>query len=321
MDILLLNRQINLAVSQAKNILIACHQRPDADAVGSLAAMAVWLDRLGKPYALFCQHPLPANLEWLVNFKSIVTDQGTVDLADYDLLLVFDSGDLSYAGVSEMVNKAKIKPFIINIDHHATNQFFGDINLVDVAACSTTAIIYRLFKSLKLEITPSQASAMLAGIVGDTYNFTNPNTDYQALQMASDLLLIGASLPQVSNSILKNKNLKILQLWGEVLSRMYYNEEFGIVVAVVPQDQAIGNEPEVNEGVANFLNNLTGVKAALILQPQSDDGMIKGSLRTNDDLIDVSKLAKMLGGGGHVKAAGFKIKGQLVETKAGWQVI
>ncbi len=320
MDITLVNHQINSAVSRAKNCLIVCHPRPDADAAGSLAAMAGWFDQLNKSYILFCRDPLPANLEWLINFKAVITDEAAINLDDYDLLVVLDSGDLNYAGIKDLLARTTPPPVIINIDHHATNQNFGGLNLVDPAACSTTAIIYQLFKSLKVAITPGVASALLAGVIGDTYNFTNPNTDYQALQTAADLLVIGASLPQVSNSILKNKNLETLQTWGQILSQMYYNVELGIVVALVLAPDLGGNELEINEGIANFLNNLTGVKAALILQQQSA-GTVKGSLRTNDDLIDVSELAKILGGGGHVKAAGFKLAGQLVETPQGWQVI
>ena len=321
MDISLFNRPISSAVNRAKNTLVVCHQRPDADAIGSLAAIAGWLDLLNKTYTLFCRDRAPANLEWLVNFKTVVVDQASVRINDYDLVIVLDSGDLDYAGVAGMFKRIGKTPTIVNIDHHATNHLFGDINLVDIRACSTTVIIYELFKSLKIDMTPRLASALLAGVIGDTYNFTNPNTNYQALQIASDLLVIGASLSQVSNAILKNKDLQILQVWGEILSKMYYNDEFGIVVATVPAKHLADNDQEVNEGIANFLNNLTGIKAALILQ-QQPDGIIKGSLRTNDDLIDVSKLAKILGGGGHVKAAGFKVKGRLEQVNdIAWKVV
>ena len=307
-------RQIKDSVKAANNILAICHQRPDADAVGSLATVAGWFDDLGKTYTLFCRDAAPANLEWLANFKAIITEDETFDINQYDLLLVLDSSDLNYAGVQRMVESAIRRPQIINIDHHPTNKRFGDINLVDIRACSTTVILYELLEYLRVDLRPWMASAMLAGIIGDTYNFTNPNTDNRSLKVASDLLLVGASLSHVSDAILKNKELKTLQVWGKILSQMYYNYEYNIVIATVTEHELQGSlATEVNEGVANFLNNLSGIKAALILQ-QQPDGTVKGSLRTNDDLIDVSKLATMLGGGGHVKAAGFKIKGNLRQT-------
>ena len=149
---------------------------------------------------------------------------------------------------------------------------------------------------------------MLAGIIDDTYNFTNPNTNFQSLETASKLLLAGAQLTQVSDSILKTKTITTLKIWGEVLIRLSYNSQFDMVTTVITREDLDSHlaGAEVTEGVANFLNNLAGVKAALILQQQEPD-LIKGSLRTNNDLIDVAKLAKMLGGGGHRKAAGFKV--------------
>ncbi|NUM25872.1 MAG: DHH family phosphoesterase [Candidatus Buchananbacteria bacterium] len=314
----ILAQQINQAVDRARQILVVCHQRPDADAIGSLSAIAGWLDSINKPYTLFCRDAAPANLEWLTNFKELVTDPAQITSSQHDVVVVVDSSDLSYAGIQEVVQPTQK---IINIDHHVTNSRFGAINLIDTKACSTSVIIYELFKTLHVEIKPWMASAMLAGIVGDTYNFTNPNTNDRALQVASDLLLVGASLSHVSDAILKNKELKTLQVWGTILSRMYYNYEYDVVIATVVEKDLQGRlATEVNEGIANFLNNLTGVKAALILQQQSD-GIIKGSLRTNDELIDVSKLATILGGGGHIKAAGFKLYGRLRQLdETAWMI-
>ncbi len=286
-------------------------------------ALSEWFDQLGKTYTKFCLNQPAANLNWLVNFEPLATDTQLLFNNRYDLVIILDSSDLQYAGVTDISAKFSPKPTIINIDHHFTNQNFGSINLVDPTAVSTTEIIYHFFKLLKVKISPRIASVLLAGIIGDTYNFTNPNTNYQSLATASDLLLAGARLEQVSDSILKNKTIDTLKIWGKILVRLKYNPKLKVVSTVVTEndlkDQSSGQE--VTEGVANFLNNLAGVKAALILQ-QQEPGIIKGSLRTNDDLIDVSKLAKMLGGGGHRKAAGFKVKGQLVRTESGqWQII
>jgi len=323
MEITVVGQKIYSQIKGAKNILLVSHQNPDADALGSLMALSEWFDQLGKTYTKFCLNQPTDNLGWLVNFEPLVTDPQLLFDDHYDLVIVLDSGDLQYAGVADILMKFSPKPTIINIDHHFTNQNFGDINLVDSAAVSTSEIIYHLFKLLKIKISPRIASVLLAGIIGDTYNFTNPNTNYQSLATASDLLLAGANLEQVSDSILKNKTVNTLKIWGKVLVRLRYNTELKVVSTVVTEndlkDQPAGQE--ITEGVANFLNNLAGVKAALILQ-QQEPGIIKGSLRTNSDSIDVSKLAKMLGGGGHRKAAGFKIKGQLVRTESGeWQIV
>jgi len=319
----LLSQKIHSQVNQANNILLVSHQQPDADALGSLAAFGEWLDILGKTHTKFCQDLPPANLAWLLNFQPIAINPDLLIRQNYDLVVVLDCGDLKHAGLAKILSDFTLEPFVINIDHHATNQNFGDINLVDEEAVSTTAIIYQLFKSLNHKVSRQTAGALLAGIIYDSYNFTNPNTNHLALAAAADLLLAGASLPQVSNSILKNKSLETLRIWGEILIRLRYNPQFGLATTVITRDDLADYSAvaEISEGVANFLNNLAGIKAALILQ-QQEDNIIKGSLRTNDDLIDVSKLAKILGGGGHKKAAGFKIKGQLVKLPDGnWQIV
>jgi phosphoesterase RecJ-like protein len=323
MDIIASSQKIYLKLKTARNILLVCHPQPDADALGSLAAFSLFLNQLGKKHDKFCLNQPPGNLAWLLNFEPLLTDLRIITGGQYDLLVILDSGDLHYAGLEKVLSQGVLSPAIINIDHHITNQGYGDLNLVLPTAASTTEIIYQFFKTLKIKITLPMANAILAGIICDTYNFTNPNTTFQSLAVASQLLLVGASLSQISDLILKNKTIQVLKIWGEILTDLNYNTDFGIATTVVDQAALVqlNNSAEMTEGVADFLNNLTGVKASLILR-QTEPGLIKGSFRTNDDLIDVAKLAKILGGGGHRKAAGFKIKGQLARREdGGWQVV
>ena len=322
MDIYSLSQKIHFQIQKANNVLLIAHQNPDADALGSLMAFSQWLKELGKNHTKFCLNQPVDNLNWILNYEPLVTDFKKLVDNNYDLIIILDSGDLKYAGVENILDTIP-SPFIINIDHHTTNLNFGHINVVDPLAVSTTEVIYRIFKILRLKIDTKTASALLAGIIGDTYNFTNPNTNYQSLATASELLLVGARLDQVSDSIFKNKTVETLKIWGEILVRLSYNSKLKVVSTVVTKDDLKDNLSlsDVTEGVANFLNNLAGVKAALILQQQGSD-LVKGSFRTNDDLIDVSKLAKILGGGGHKKAAGFTINGKLTQTKQGyWQIV
>ncbi len=116
--------------------------------------------------------------------------------------------------------------------------------------------------------------------------------------------------------------MEVLKIWGEILIHLNYNAEFESVSTIILDESAGDKLADIDlaEGIANFLNNLTGIKIVIILQ-QRENNIIKGSLRTNDDLIDVSQLAKILGGGGHRKAAGFRISGELVKSENGhWQI-
>lgn len=322
MDFIGISQKIKSQVEQSTNILVTAHQQPDADALGSMVAIGNWLNELGISHTKFCVDQPADNLRWMVDFEPIVTDPSFVLEQQYDIVFVLDSGDLEYAGVHKIIPQLLGNPQVINIDHHTTNQNFGDINLVDDTAVSTTVILYQFFRTLNIKISAKTASSMLAGIIFDTYNFTNPNTNQGALKTASSLLTAGASLSQVSDSILKTKTVDALKVWGKILMRLNYNPNFGIATTVVTAEDLQNGitKTEVSEGVANFLNNLSGVKAALILTEQGD-GIIKGSFRTNDENINVAELAKKFGGGGHKKAAGFRIKGTLIQDSSGnWQI-
>jgi len=323
MDLSIVSQKIYAQINQAQNILLVCHPQPDADAIGSLAAMSAWLSRLNKKHFKFCRDAVPANLGWLLDFELIGENIDGFFNQTFDLAIILDSSDLKYAGLDNIFSKLVKPPFLINIDHHATNSLFGQINVVMTQAASTTEIVYYLFQSLEFNFSPPVANCLLAGLIGDTYNFTNPNTTTESLRMASGLMANGASLTKVVNSVFKNKTVDTIQVWGRALERLYFNQEWQLVTTIVTEADLPLDLPlaEATEGTANLLNNLSGVKAVLILQ-QQPEGIIKGSFRTNDNLIDVSKLAKILGGGGHRKAAGFKIKGKLVQDKdGGWQIV
>jgi len=323
MDIERHSQQIQSVLTAAKHVLVITHPQPDADAVGSVAAMAQWLASLNTTHTVFCVDQPPSHLSWLVNFQPFIINPIVAAAGAYDAIIVMDCGDLKYAGVIDWLPAIKQKIPIINIDHHATNSHFGDINIVDTEAASTTEILFHLFRDRAFSLNAHVANALLAGIVFDTYNFTNPNTSQRALTVASALLSAGAGLTHVSEMVLRTKSVGTLQAWGQALTRLSFNPRWNVASTVITVNdvEAGVSVPEIAEGAANFLNNVGGVDAALILH-ELPDGIIKGSFRTNSDLIDVSKLAMLCGGGGHKKAAGFRLKGRLVKTDEGyWQII
>jgi len=268
MEISSCSQKIYSKIKESKNAIIITHPNPDADALGSMAAFGHLFERLDKKYSKFCMNQAPNNLSWIVNFEKFIIDCKQIEKNDYDLAIVLDSGDLEYAGIKKIFSSIPKKIFLINIDHHITNTFFGDINLVDTEAASTTEIIYHLLESLKIKIKSKTANALLAGIIGDTYNFTNPNTNYKSLETASELLLYGARLKHVHDSIFKNKTIDNLKVWGEILMGLKYNPEMEIAYTVYNFDSSKLNinSENISEGITNFLNNISGVKAALILQ-------------------------------------------------------
>lgn len=297
----------------ATKIMIIPHQHPDGDCLGSASALKEYLDTIDKDAVIFCATPAHPKYHFLPQVKSIATDPAHFDDSAIDTIVVFDSGDLRYAGVSDHLREHRAT--IINIDHHPTNEKYGAINLVVPHASSTAEIVYNFFRHNQITISAKIATALLTGIITDTDNFTNGATSASALLCAGELLRAGGNLGRINRLLQKNKSLSVLRLWGVALSRLAKDEKSDITHTYLTQQDFIALQANDSEadGIANFLNNLDGAKTTLMLR-ETADGKTKGSLRTTLDDIDVSAIAKRLGGGGHKKAAGFTTDAAITET-------
>lgn len=314
--------KIQEEISKANDILVIAHQNPDGDAVGSIIGMGHYLRQQHKTHVLFCLTEVPDYLRFI---KGADTIQHGVDILrqkEYDLVILLDSGDLAYAGVAEHFRTLKGLPIVINIDHHPTNQRYGHVNLVDPTASSTAEIMYHFLDYHRIPLDKETATALLTGIMTDTGSFTNMATTPSSMEVSSRLMARGARVKDINANTMRNKSLNQLQLWGRALSRLKLNTDTGIVTTVLTQRdfQELKMDEDSSEGISNFLNSVGEAKAVIVLREKSD-GTIKASLRTTHPDVDVSKLAKYFGGGGHKKAAGFTIKGKLTETDEGWRVV
>ena len=306
-------RQIHHHILKARKIVIVPHQHPDGDALGAATAFYEYLVGLKKDAAIFCVTPPSHKLNFLPHASLVTAHQPVITDPAVDTIVVLDSGDLRYNGIANLVKNQAAA--IINIDHHITNERYGHINLVRPQASSTCEILYHYFHANHLPINQPMATSLLAGITTDTGNFTNAATTASALSVGGELIRSGGNLNLVAAGTVQNKSVSALRLWGAVLSRLATDEPSGITYTYVTQKDLVasGNPDAESEGIANFLNNLDGNRIALILK-EAPDGKIKGSFRTTRDDVDVSALAKKLGGGGHKKAAGFTVSGTIEEV-------
>ncbi len=320
MNQILINKLEQLILA-AKKILVMTHQKPDGDALGSGLAFAEFLDALGKQNDFFALGPISSTGDFLPGRKKIKDDFDEISLSCYDLIIMLDCGDFKQTGIEPELRTLPAEFPIINIDHHQTNENFGVLNIVDPESSSAAEIVFSLFEQLNFSFSKDAATLLLTGLITDTANFSNPATTFSSLEAAGKLLARGAKLGEISSNVLQNKSLDVLKFWGVILSRLTENKDLGIVTTVITQeDLELANlDEEALEGVTNFLNNLKGAKMVLVLKAL-EDGKIKGSFRTTTPGIDVSRLAKTFGGGGHAKAAGFTIPGKLVKINGGWMV-
>lgn len=305
--------QIYDRLKRAHTIVIVAHQNADGDALGSACALFEHLQKIGLKTQIFCLTPLNPRLAFLPHSEKLQTDPEIFANPNLDTIVVLDSGDLQYAGIYNLVKDHPAE--IINIDHHHTNQKYGHHNLVISTASSTAEVIYHFLRHAQAHISHRMATALLTGIITDTDNFTNSATSDTAMAAAGDLIRHGGNLNMINEHVVRNKSINLLRLWGEVLNRLNKHEELDMVYTYITQvDLATHQVNETDsEGIANFLNNLDEGKMALIMK-ETADGKIKGSFRTTKDDVDVSALAKKLGGGGHKKAAGFTTTGTVDEV-------
>lgn len=306
-------------IQASGSVLLIPHQKPDGDALGSTTAFAEWLARIGKNYTIFCKTDYQKNFSYIPHTNEITSDIKIWE-KPFDTIVVFDSGDLRYAGVDALIQNHVAKHNtmidgvrdikIINIDHHATNEMYGTSNLVATHFSSTCEAVYQFLSLNGISINANMATSLLTGIITDTDHFTNSATSSTALETASILMGKSGKHRHIKETIYNNTSLQAFGLWGVVFERLSKNTEFDIVCTYVTKEdlQKFHVTETESEGMANFLNTIAEGKAAVILK-ETEPNKWKGSFRTTKDTVDVARIAKALGGGGHKKAAGFSREG------------
>ncbi|MFA6963349.1 MAG: DHH family phosphoesterase [Patescibacteria group bacterium] len=305
-----------------ESFFLICHVDPDGDAIGSILALDEYLIGQGKKTTLLCRDTVPDMFTFLPGAVKISMD---FPVDPPGAIILLDNGDFRRTGYQEEITRAKKSGVsIINIDHHPKNDLWKKVSLnyADESLSSTCEVLYGIFADLSSNLTSAMATALLTGIYFDTGGFRHSNTTDEVLSIASDLLKKGARLQKITENIDNSRSFSLFKLWGIALERLRLNRKYGISVSVITAEdiaKAGASEEEVS-GLVNLLNSAPESEVAMLLC-ESFDAKIKGSLRTESDKIDVSRLAKLFGGGGHKKAAGFTIDGRIKIVDNRWTII
>lgn len=304
-------------VQKSKNILIISHRNPDPDCLGSNLALRQIFLGMGKNVDSACIDEIPANYNFFSELNKFKTD---INPNDYDLYFTLDCGSVEQAGLPVKYPQiASHQKPLINIDHHPSNGNYGSINLIKDTAASTTMILYYLLLKWNIKLTPYLATCLLFGLYYDTGSFMHSSVDADVLKVASDLLDKGAKQSLIVKRLFKNHTVEQLKVWGKALSNVRVTENNVIVTGIMEKDfnECHANSSDLS-GLIDYLSSVNGTKFATILSHDAD-GNVRGSLRTRREDVNVSKIAKNFGGGGHKKASGFSIKGKL-NKKTYWSI-
>jgi bifunctional oligoribonuclease and PAP phosphatase NrnA len=286
--------------------LLTAHEGPDGDALGSLLGMHHLLTRLGKDSVMFLaakEFPLPIEYRFLPLEE--VFHEPPADMADRAVIFL-DCGNIDRMPVDFLSEDGL---FTINIDHHHDNTLFGDVNLVEVDASCTAEIVYELAVLLGVAITPEIASALYVGLVTDTGKFMYDNTNARTHRIAADLIEAGVEVDETYRRLYEHVPIEKLRLLSRALEGIQHHCEGRLVLAYIAAAdyEASGAGEEMTEGIIDHLRSVEGACVAALIRDLGDRGQAerKVSLRSSDGEVDVSAIARVHGGGGHKRAAGF----------------
>jgi phosphoesterase RecJ-like protein len=286
--------------------VLATHESPDGDALGSLVGMHGLLVELGKDAEIFiAPEDLPLPLEYRVFSLESLIQAPPADIAQRTVVFL-DCGNIDRNSARVLRDGAHL----LNLDHHHDNTRFGTLNYVDPSASSTAEIVWDLMRELGVGATPEVAQALYVGLITDTGRFMYENTGPRAHRMAAELIEAGVDVPGVYRSLYEEVPPEKLALHARALSRVQRFDSGELTLSVLSGEDFAEAEAEdtYSEGIIDQLRAVQGTKVAVLVRELTTGdrkGQHKVSLRATDDDVDVSAIARAQGGGGHRRAAGF----------------
>jgi bifunctional oligoribonuclease and PAP phosphatase NrnA len=318
-----LNRDLDAvvaALAAADRVLIASHENPDGDAIGSMSAAAQALSGLGKQVRLYLHpdSPIPSEYAFL-QMDGVERSLEPGSTGDWTLLAL-DCGNERRLGPDHEQLRAGFGQ-VIDVDHHHDNSRFGDVNYVDGHASSTAEILARVFDGLGIELTREVAESLYVGLVTDTGRFQYRTTSPAALRLAARLVEAGADVHKVFELVFETVPLGKMQLLGRVIANARSFAGGRLLVSHVTREDLalVEGDEATTEGLIDFLRAVEGVQVAGLIREQvphenGSTGPNRVSLRSRG-AIDVSQIARKSSGGGHKQAAGFSHPGTVDQIR------
>lgn len=329
------NSQDHLLTQIAKTLrghrtyLVASHVRPDGDAVGASLAMGMLLKKLGKQVTVWNDDGLPLKYAFLRNSKLLQrTPNEKAVTRPFDVIVALDTANFARLGraskstLPAVTNRASKgpptkAPILINIDHHESNERYGNISWIEPHHAATSQLLFDLFRSQKFPITPEIASCLFVGIQTDTGSFRYGNATSSVFRAAADLIECGADVGEIGRQVYDTFPLARLRLLQLVLQNMRLSADGRIVYFWLTKKmyERSGAAREDTEDLINYARSVDSAIVAILFEEIADRGRIRISLRSKSPKINVSQITRKFGGGGHAGAAGATPKGKPLEIE------
>ena len=300
------------ALQNARTVGVASHIRPDADALGSTIAFALWLKHCGKEVTAWNEEGSTAKFHYLPSHEIVTIPSKAPE--KFDIFVALDTSVKNRLGI--VLDSIAPGTPLLNIDHHVSNQSFGDINYIDPTAPATGQILVEFFRHVGARITPAMASNLFAAISTDTGSFQYAGTNERTFAAASHLIACGVNVPGLSRAMYDSQPRRRFNLLRHALNTAEFHSEDRIATFSLPLDvvEELQVLPEDNEGIIDHLRSIEGVEAAVFFE-ELPENKVRVSARSKIPAIDVCKVCKQFQGGGHPMASGARVPGSLQQVK------
>lgn len=304
--------QIIEVLMKSNRIAVTFHESPDGDSLGSSLALLNGLRSIKKEVYIICKEHIPETFQFLPSSNEI--DGSCTSLKENtDCLVALDCGNISRLNANIDWNNKNFTA--INIDHHLSNDNYGDYNLVDTKAAAVSEVIYRLLTLMKINIDANIASCLYTSILTDTGSFRHSNTTAETHKIAGELINTKIDFSAIHRKIFDNRKYNMVKLEGLVVNDMYLNENKKLCVMRVSKEMTdrVNVTDFDSAEIVSIGLKVDSVEAAVLIKEKGNG--VKISLRSKA-YVDVRKVAEKFGGGGHMRAAGLSMELSLEEAEA-----
>lgn len=298
--------QVLKEITKGKRFLVAGHIDPDGDTITSTLLMGRLLKHLGKDYVLYIRDFIPEKFSFLAGVNKI--KQNTKGF-DPDTVITLDAPNLERVALNPL--KAKV----INIDHHQSNERFGDVNWLEIDRGAACLMVYELLHLAGAPLGNQEGEMVFTGLFTETGGFVLPNVSAEALRTCADVMEHGVDASHIAFRMTA-RDERNLALLGEVLATLKITDGIATIELTekMLDDVGLGHDEHDSDSFIRYPSSIPGVKVAIFFREMREKGVVRMSFRSLSE-VDVDRIASRFGGGGHPAAAGAKLKGSYEEVK------
>lgn len=296
-------------IRKAEKIVILTHESPDGDAIGGSLAMKFMVEGLGKKADVIIPE-YSRMFQFLPSAEDVKIDS---EIKNYDLAISVDCANLKRMAKNEYFENAKKT---IVIDHHGSNNMYGDLNYVNPASPACCEILVEMAEYFKINLSKEIGTCIMTGIITDTGGFRYVGVTPDTFEYTAELLRLGVDIPDIYKKTMGTKTKSNFELAKRVIARMELLEEGRVAFSYInTQDELeVNAEPGDHEGLVNIGKDIEGVLVSIFIRQKDNEDVYKVSLRS-EDKINVSDICLLFGGGGHARAAGALVQGTVDQVK------